>query len=234
MHFTIKHLLFKQFIKQMSSVTDEVKIRCDANGVASTAIDWTNVSMFTVNLPKSTFENYQCNESELFAVNLNEITPFLGLTYGYVTLDTSKALSVTITSGKYSISVKKLEPKDLKPEPNQPQVNFTSGIILKASDFKKFIHNAKKIGNKLRIITNNNSATLEVEGDNSSVVSYNIDTGIYGLDNSLYSIDYLERIAETLTGEISIMFATNHPLYLTTNIGDTGVYNLLLAPRIEA
>lgn len=238
LHATMKYLPFKQLIKQVSNVTNEIHLHV-GDSITSRAIDNSNTVLVEVDLPSSSFEQYKCDGAIDIAIDVSKIMPFLNLTYGFVTIDIHED-RVNLSSGKFALNIATLKKEEVKKEPNSPPLKFEGSSSVEAVKLRGFMKESNKFGDKVRVTIDGygkpTTEFLVLDGGNNEM-KFTIDSGFLGNDgkiSSLYSIELIKDVIDHTTGIIDIELSNDHPIKLGTKIGEFGKVTYLVAPRIES
>ena len=238
LHATMKYLPFKQLIKQVSNVTNEIHLHV-GDSITSRAVNTSNTVLVDVDIPSSSFEQYKCDKPIDAAIDVSKILPFLNLTYGFVTICIDE-YSVNLLSGKFALNIAVLKKDTVKKEPNSSPLKFEGSSSVEAVKLRGFMKESSKFGDKVRVtIGGYGKPTTEflVLDDDSNELEFTIDSGFLGNDgkiSSLYSIELIKDVINHTTGIIDIELSDNHPIKLGTKIGEFGKVTYLVAPRIES
>lgn len=229
----IKYLDFKDIINMVYRLQDECFLNFEDDRLHISCVDTANVALINLDIPKSAFESYDMKPMK-FGIELNKIKQFCDMSYGYITIeqildkDTKSPESLKLTSGKYSLFLRRINENQIKKEPNIPNVELSASTIIKSSDIRKFFKHVADEKIQINIL----NGTTIFKNDN---FKYTIDNGriTNGNIKSFYSGNYLKSLFRDVKGDVIIELSTDHPCKIHLNINGIDIGYYLLAPRIE-
>lgn len=229
----------------ISDFITEASFSIQKEGIKLVAMDPANISMVILDILPSAFTEFRVDEPVELTVNLEALKNALKRAKATdslaLTLEQNK-LKLTV-SGKskkrFFIPLLEREVKERK----VPALDFMTTLELDANEFKDYVDDVSIAGDAVTFDSDKNVFAMSA-GDAGSKVNIELTRGHDALIQiatgqeavrSIYSVDYLKKIAKTaaLADSVSIRFAKNYPLRLDFRALNKLQMSFILAPRIE-
>ena len=166
MSIIIKGDLLKTFVKAVTAVVDDCRLRLTPDGIRVRAIDAGLVSMVIVNIPKESFDIYDVQKEEIYGIDLVNVQQVLNTipANGLVELRFENRW-ITFRSGAMEYSRALLDPEAIRKEPEDPKITLPAEAMLFAGRLKKAIEAAMKVDDSAYIISSKEGLRMSVKGD---------------------------------------------------------------------
>jgi proliferating cell nuclear antigen len=238
--------VLKDIMTIADTITEEIKISCNTDGIELKLVDPAHVAMVKINIPINAFVRYELPNGPLeFGIDVIKILDVLKIKAGTtVTMDFDKSKLVgglTIKTGKIT---KGLLPDDISGmrKPKFPKLDLPTITELKTEDMTDSIKLMEQITDHVQILVNDDGITMTAKGETSQG-EYKIEKTDCTLNHapgievkSLYSLDYLKSMIKTITTiktkDIILNMGDDYPMKIDGIAGPIQ-YSFLLAPRIE-
>ena len=240
--------ILRECVDAVLAVVDEARLKIDKEGWKVRAVDPANVALVDLELRKEAFfeyeeaffeyEEYEKEEEKVVGIPFGKLRDVLRFAAGDVSLSINEKMALQSSAYAYTLSL--LDPSSLRAEPKMPELNFSTKVVVDASDFKKVLKAAEKITEQVAIGVQNESFFVEAEGEMETMrYSLHKDELIHlsgGDCRSLFSLEYLTAMAKGFASDaLTLHISTDHPLKIEFDIADgNGKVVYMLAPRIEA
>jgi proliferating cell nuclear antigen len=124
-----------------------------------------------------------------------------------------------------------------------PKLNFSSKVVLSASEFDKVLSDVQVVSEYISIETEAKLVEFRGKGD-SGEATISLNSESVGLEEievkeksrATYSLDYLTRITKAVSssgGTIAAEYSSKMPLRLECRIANIGRIHFYLAPRVQ-
>jgi proliferating cell nuclear antigen len=232
---------FQPFFEAVNGLVDEAKFRFDADGLSVTAVDPANVGMVNAHLSAEAFTEYDAEEG-VVGLATEKVSDLLDTADERnplrLTRTGEKELTFTVDGFEYAKGC--IKPGSIRKEPDIPRhldlpatVRFDAGLFKRA--VKRCDIAADHVGMAVdpdgpvfRMVTegSTDTATLEVDTGRATFESV-------GEANSIYSLDYLKDMADSIpeNTEVVLLVGEEYPLFIEYGYEGAAV-EYLLAPRI--
>ncbi|PIN90455.1 hypothetical protein COU61_02670 [Candidatus Pacearchaeota archaeon CG10_big_fil_rev_8_21_14_0_10_35_13] len=225
----------------ISELVLEVRFRFDASGMNVVAIDPANVALTALNIPASSFSQYEVN-NENIGISLESLKAVLRRTK----VGSSIVMQTEENNLKIEINDKikrtfRIALIDIEGEQKEiPSLEFSNEVEMSAVDFSEAIEDCKIVADSCRFEIKGGMFVIEASGLNSVKLEFSNDEAkISGEEKkSKYSLEYLQKFSRAckLTDKVKMNFSskneTDYPLRLEFIIGRIGLI-FILAPRVE-
>ena len=244
--FTCYSGLWRKFIGRMKTITDEVKITVNKEGIRTLTVDPAHVCMVDMSIPRKDFYKgkdvinknigYKVKEEFDMGINIDKLentmklidhySPFTGYVQdNNLYIDSEKIhkkITLLDTFGMTDVKIPKLE--------------FDVHAEVKTSDLMLLV---KACDNPASDYITLESDDTEIWGtifEDEDETRIKLGKNVKGKGKSLYSTDYFAGILHGLSGykTVTLNFGTDNPIQIRGEVYDSGTFEYLLAPRIES
>ncbi|MBC7112996.1 MAG: proliferating cell nuclear antigen (pcna) [Candidatus Methanomethyliales bacterium] len=239
--------IWRNIIESISTLVEEGVFIADPTGIRLRAMDPSRVAMVDMELPKTSFESYECTEEVPIGVNFDDMKNIMKRTGGNEKLELEKVekearLKIRFrgkTSRTFSLPLLDLGKEEL----SVPRISFLATVKLPASTLMDAIKDAEVVSDFVKITAEDERLRVTASGDRGEVeVEITKDSGeLLSIElkesaHALYSLTYLSKmmVASDLSDIAILMFSTDMPLRLDFNLPNGGRIVYYLAPRMEA
>jgi proliferating cell nuclear antigen len=207
---------FKNIVASLQIIVEEAVFNLSPDEISFRAWDSSRVAVVNCVLPKSTFEEYTCDQPTKICLSLLEISKFLKGTKGKDPLEISVERNDFITlqvAGEYrkvfnlsTLAIKEEE------EPSFPSLSFDAKLRITSPCFRRMVEDVATMSDHIRIKASENDLTFNGVGDLSNVEL----TLVKGSENLLnfevgkvssasYSANFLLQIAKEASSCSSVV-----------------------------
>lgn len=240
-----------QFLKNalttINTLIEEATFNITPEDVKLRAMDPSRVAMIDLEIPKTSFDQYVCDEPTKLCINITELQKLIKGAGRNETitlkLDPKTArLQITIT-GNYTRTFNMPTLEAAEEEVPTPRVTFTTTAKLTTQGLNQAIGDAQLVSDHVKIQADPEKLILNAKGD---LMGANIelkkgsdtllDLQTNQPSKAIYSLSYLADIikAAAATSEIAtVEFAKDMPIKLDFQQVKGGKLTFYLAPRIE-
>lgn len=235
----INNTIFKIIFESVTRIIDEVTLLCDKEGMHLTALDKSHITFVELDLGKTLFDTYQCDDPIKISIDCEEFLKVLKR------MKTSDILELTIDEGnlitifkgdserKFNIRLIDSEYEPFSP----PEINHPINIQVPSQLLSDALADMRIFSEILKIKVDQDYLKILNTGEiGDGEISYIHGEQINTTVEATYSIPMLENImkASKFSEECILKFGDDKPLSLTFELatGD-GKLSYLLAPRID-
>ena len=236
---------FKDSISIVSDLVIEVKFKAGPNGLKLVAMDPANVAMVIFELFSSCFTEYDVQEAEEMAINLNNLKQVLrrAKSDDILTLETTEDNKLKIilksnTTRSFSLPILEIEDK----EQRVPELTFPIVVEMDSSTLAESIEDVSVVAESVTFLGEKNLLAVKAEGDLSKAfIEIKQDSNtIIKTDSeekfkAKYSLEYLKKMIAggKLNSKVFLYFNTDYPLKLEYKVVDKVLLSFILAPRVD-
>lgn len=247
--FKVNALMFKAFLTLQATMTTEIKMVFDVNGISWKSVDPAHVCMITTEIKNKGIEAYTflSNHDKLeLGIDIEKILSILKsvkkddtVTFDY---DTDKEIQkIYITVGAFVHTVGTMETEAM-PDHKMPHLDLPACFIIDNSLFYDFIKKAGHVSDHLGITTETEKLTMFAKGDTDEVNLVKSREELTLLESnskhtSLFSVDYLLSVISNLKKlfkNIEVRIGSDNPVQLKCSDEYGKSVIVLIAPRIES
>jgi len=239
--------VWKNVIESISTLVEEGVFLVDPTGVRLRAMDPSRVAMVDMELPKATFESFECATETPVGVNFEDMKNIMKRAGSSEKLELEKGddearLKLRFkgkSSRTFSLPLLDLS----KDELSAPRIPFNVTIKTPAGTLLEEIKDAEVVSDFVKVNAEEGQLKISANGDRGEVdVVITKESGeILSMEmkepaHALYSLTYLSKmmVASGLSEIAAIMFSTDMPMRLDFNLASGGKIVYYLAPRMEA
>lgn len=239
--------VWRNVIESISTLVEEGVFIANPTGIRLRAMDPSRVAMVDMELPKSSFESYECTEEVPIGVNFDDMKNIMkrsGVNEKLELEKVEKEARLKIRFRGKSSRTFSLPLLDLgKEELSVPRISFLATIKLPAATLTEAIKDAEVVSDFVKITAEDEKVKVTASGDRGEVeVEITKESGellsveLKESAHALYSLTYLSKmmVASGLSDIAALMFSTDMPLRLDFNLPNGGRIVYYLAPRMEA
>ena len=238
---------FKNLIASLQIIVDEALFNLSPEKILFRAWNSSRVAMVNCTLPKSSFEDYTCDQPTKVCLSLREISKFLKGTKGNEPLEISVARNDLITlrvMGEYQ-KVFNLSTLAIKEEEelSLPSLTFNAKLRITTSCFKQMVEDVATMSDHVRIKASENDLTFDGVGDFGNVeltLAKGSETllnfEVAQVSSASYDANILSQIikeASSCADVVTLEFSTKLPLKLDFELPQQGELVYYIAPRVE-
>ena len=247
--FEIKPEYYKQIHNAINAVCDDCKLNFTKSGVLIKQVDYVNVMMSKIDIPKNTFESFKVTKPETIGYELdlfkegNKKKPiqsmFLNSKVNHkfkiihedgITVNNVVTIAL-ITHDIFNDKVSLIDVSEVRKEPKIPAYNMSCTFELPVHLLRKLVKRGEYIKfevNKSKLICHG-----EPNWHTNPLTILPTDNAI-----TMYSTDFLKDIVKTIprtVNEVTMSMNTDYPCAIEFKICDGQVLvKYILAPRIES
>ncbi|MDA3836008.1 MAG: proliferating cell nuclear antigen (pcna) [Nanoarchaeota archaeon] len=230
--------LFAKSIDLISELVMEVKIKVNEFGLSIVAIDPANVSMVSLKVPKSSFQEFEV-EDENLGISLESLKKVLrrcGKSSALTLERNENMLEIKIEDKiKRSFSLSLIE-IDAEDKEFPAHLEFSSKIDIDSQELTDAIDDCAVVSDACSFVVENGKFVVETKNINKARTEFSSeDVKVNAEDcRSRYSIDYLQKFmkAGKAFDRTHLNFANDHPIRVDFK-SEVVSLSFLLAPRIE-
>jgi len=229
---------FRNIVKAVNSIVEEGKFYATADGLSLGSMDMSHVCYVDLNIPISEFKEYDYDpdQTETFAVNLNELAKIMSRAEGDLTLQTdSRKLNMVFqTDGKTrAFTISTLE-FDLG-EPKKPKLSYVAEAVLDADVLHEILTDAELVGDEAKITIREDEVIINgsntYEGRSYEARVKPVESNVESEASAAFSLVYLRKADEgrRLSDFVRVSLAGNDkPIALSY-----GYVTYIIAPRLS-
>jgi len=241
MRLTARAEVLTEWLKPVSAIVDECRLRFSASQATVSAVDPANVAMVKTDVDAAAFESYETDGGQTIGVRLPKLFDVLSLTDGetpvHIALDESGGRA-TVTAAGLEYSFGTLDPDSIRREPDIPDMDWPVELVLEHAELADAITAADFCAEHLRIRGDADLGYQAAASGDVDELTYSLNPASVargGTADSLFSLDYLHDIIGPLPEEVRVQLGEEVPLDLRYSLldGDCDV-RALLAPRIDS
>ena len=239
--------IWKNVIDSISTLVEEGVFIADPSGIRLRAMDPSRVAMVDMELPKATFESYDCAVEMPIGVNFGDMKNIMRRTGSNEKLELEKLddearLKIRFkgkSSRTFSLPLLDLGKEEL----SAPRISFNATLKIPATVLMEAIKDAEVVSDFVKVVAEDGQMKISASGDRGEVdvvitkesgelLSVELKEGAH----ALYSLTYLSKMmaASSLSEIAVLMFSTDMPMRLDFNPSNGGKIVYYLAPRMEA
>lgn len=235
----------KDSVSVLSELVNEARFKMTKDGLELVAMDPANVAMVIFKLLSSSFTEYDVQQEQSLAINLQNFKQVLkrASPSDVLTLETGPDNKLTIqlkgaTTRTFSLPIIDLEDK----EQRVPNLSFPVTVSTPSAMLNDAISDVDIIAESVSLAAEPEHFSIAAEGDLSKAhieIKSSDDTHIRSDTKAKvkakYSIEYLKKMiqAAKLSDRVDIHFNQDYPLRLDYKVIDKLSMSFILAPRVE-
>lgn len=232
--------IFKSCFDAVSNIVDEVTIHIDTDGVRLKAINRGHTLFVKMNLKRSLFTEFACDEPTFISIDTVELMKVLKRGKGKDKLSLSLSddnCNLIVALGGIYERVFNIRLIDVDYEtPTLPEMDYTAHVDMRTDLFKERMGDVELYSKNVYFTVKDDVFTVSTDGDFGGFKSEYSGVDVNGNGKSKYSLVKINEMlkASKLSESTIINFGNDIPLKVDFNLlGDDGGISFLLAPMLE-
>lgn len=242
---SVKNL--KEVADLLNTVVTEAKFKLDNNGISVKAVDPAHVAMISIDVPKEIFSEYQIDEEEEIALDVERLKAVIKLASSsdLVTISREKE-KLRFEIGNIVKSISLLDNNSVT-TPRIPQISSEYYVVMGKGDLEKGLRAAEDVSDAIRLTLTESDfkARAMSDSEESEMILQKDMLKEINCKNSVkssYPLEYMLKLVKSLasSGDMKLSFKDDYPLTIEFSINpgkdNSGKYIsgvFLLAPRME-
>jgi proliferating cell nuclear antigen PCNA len=237
---------WKQIVDALATLLTEVHLVVSSSGIKLTQYDSSRAAMVDMELPRSVFQQYNCNEEHDICLGVAELVKVSKRMAGddrlVFNLDESeKRFEIKmIGHAERTFKLQLLTPPEERTQKITPSFDVQAEMLSDA--FKHMVKDMGVVSNHLRVNARSDTLTFSGAGDTGEVevvLKLGDESSLFNLRTmneatSMYALSYLTEIAKAISGDsLTLQMTEYKPILLEFSIAESGRMSYLLAPRVE-
>jgi proliferating cell nuclear antigen len=238
---------WKQIVDALATLLTEIHLVISPSGITLTQYDSSRAAMVDMTLPKSVFQEYNCDGEHDVCLGVAEVVKVSKRMAGddrlVFNLDESeKRFEIKmIGHAERTFKLQLLTPPEERTQKITPSFDVQAELLTEA--FKHVVKDIGVVSNHLKITASSDTLTFSGAGDAGEVEvvlkrggdeSSLFNLSIVNEATSMYALSYLTEIAKAMSGDsLTLRMAAYKPILLEFSIAESGGMRYLLAPRVE-
>ena len=230
--------LLSDIISIISELVTEVKIKVTKDGMSLTAVDPANVAMVHFKMPSDLFSEFNLENPEVLAVNLDNFKAVLrrckpGSSLVLEKKENTLRLSIHDRIKRdFSLALLNIDAE----EKEMPEWEFNSVIKLDSDSLVEVIEDCSVVSDACTFSAEPSKFIVEAYGLHSARAEFSSDEVEIHSATSMarFSLEYLNKFIKgaKISTRAQLSFSNNHPMRLDFPTGNV-ILSFVLAPRIE-
>ena len=236
---------FKSLIEALSKLVDEALIKFTSDGMILKALDPARVSLISITIPPSAFEEYNVEEEGRFGFNTTNLLKIIKRA------KKGEALEINILEDKVELVFRGTTTKRFRflnldvaeVEVPEASLEFKVHASLISDPLKNAIKDAETIGDAVEFQAENENELIirglggesvtetRISRESGALISLSVEEP----SKSSYAIEHLKAVLALtkVADTVEVQFSSGMPLKLDFNLSPEGKVEFLLAPKIE-
>lgn len=242
---SVKNL--KEVADLLNTVVTEAKFKLDNNGISVKAVDPAHVAMISIDLPKEIFNEYQIDEEEEIALDVERLKAVIKLASSndLVTISKEKE-KLKFEIGNIVKSISLLDNNSVT-TPRIPQISSEYYVVMGKTELEKGLKAAEDVSDAIRLSLSDSdfkARSMSDSEESEMVLPKDMLKEIFCKNpvKSSYPLEYLLKLVKSLASseDMKLSFKDDYPLTIEFSLNPgkdnpgkqiSGVF--LLAPRME-
>lgn len=231
--------IFKNAFESISRIVDEVTMTADSEALHLKCLSRDHITFVTMDLEKTLFDEYQCDEPEKIAIDCTELMKVLKKckSNDMLEMGTDESSLYLVFKGDATRTFKiRFIDMDYN-NPTPPEIKTPCNIPVPSGLIKDYINDMDLYDEKLDITVDENYLTLSAEGQmGDAEIKYLHGENILQTVRSSFSIPKLQDIfkADKFSQECVLGIGEDMPIIVTFTLpANDGKLGYLLAPRLN-
>ncbi len=242
-------LQFKSIVEAVSSLVDEADFTLTPDGLKLRAMDPSHIAIVDLDMPKDSFEVYQCDSSVRFRISIDnfvkllkrvETGEFMNLQYD----EKEKKVILTMKSDmEREFIVPTLEPS--KEELQLPKLTLPTRVRLKSAALQGLVEDTQILSTNVKISVTEDTLTMTsigsmttskltmVKDKSKALLELTTDKPAISVYNLNYMGEVINKGAK-IAEEVTFNFSSNMPARIEFFMQKAGKIQYYVAPRIES
>jgi len=246
--------LLKKILEAIKDLVNEANLECSASGLELQAMDSSHVSLVTMLLKASGFENYRCDKSISLGINMtsmNKILKCAGNDDSITIRCQDNADSVTfVFESKEKDKVSDFQLKLMAIEAESlgiPEQEYKAVVSMPSAEFMRICRDLSILGDTVNISVSKEGVKFSAAGDigaGNILVKQQKSADKDGINTTIelqepvtlnFALRYLTTFskATSLSDKVKLSLAKDIPVLVEYAIGDMGYLRYYLAPKID-
>jgi proliferating cell nuclear antigen len=235
----------KDAIEAVVNLVEEGVFEISESGLSLKAMDPSQISMISFNMPKAMFSDYSVGEHKRMGVDISKLSKVLarGNPGESVELQVDEGRLHVTFRGKKRKRQFKLPLLDLgEGLEREPKIEYKNQVVMRADALREVLKDAKLLSSHITFILDEKALRVEIKGDEGEIREEFEKEGdelkelkVGGEARATYPLSYMEDIirGSKPDTDITLFIETDRPLKVEYSIvGADAKY--FLAPRIES
>lgn len=233
MKFTARASVLKGMVSVLSSITDNVKLHCEEEGMRIVAVDPAHIAMVVLNIAKADLEGYTGDDSE-YGLDLSKLNSILKLAGDEDDCNMELSDRITVRVGNITRRMAALDTGSMT-DPKVPDIQMDVSVPMKAADLQYIMRTVSDIGDTVTLSVSDKVFKVVSEDDvQSSEFEWTPDGISEGSAQSTFPKDYVLSAVKAIPGRWDVVIGLTSDYPCKIGFGaDTGGW-FLIAPRVEA
>lgn len=236
---------FKSLIEALSKLVDEALIRFTSDGMVLKALDPARVSLISITIPSSAFEEYDVEGESKFGFNTTNLLKIIKRA------KKGETLEISIVEDKVELTFRGTTTKRFKflnldiaeVEVPEASLEFKVQASIVSDPLKNAIKDAETVGDTvefqaeseeeliIRGVGGESVAETRISSESGALISLKVEEP----SKSSYAIEHLKAVLALtkVADTVDVEFSSGMPLKLSFNLSPEGRVDFLLAPKLE-
>lgn len=235
----------KDAIEAVVNLVEEGVFEMGEEGMSLKAMDPSQISMISFNMPKGMFSDYTLGDSRRIGIDISKLSKVLSRG------NSGESVEMLVDEGRLHITFRGKKRKRVFKLPlldlgegleREPKIEYKNRVVLTADALREVIKDAKLVSSHITFIVDEKALRVEIKGDEGEIREEFEKEGeelkvleVGSEAKATYPLSYMEDIIKGSKAdtEITLYIETDRPLKVEYNIvgADAKYY---LAPRIES
>jgi proliferating cell nuclear antigen len=242
---SVKNL--KEIADLLNTVVSEAKFKIDQNGLSVKAVDPAHVAMISIDVPKSSFAEYDVTGEEELSMDVERLKSIIRLAGSNDNVTVTKEKEkLRFEIGTIVKSVSLLDNNSVN-TPRVPQINSESYVLVEKSELERGLKAAEDVSDAIRLTMSPDDfrAKSSSDSEESEMILHKDmlkEIRCTGTIKSSYPLEYLLKFVKSLSTSdvLKLGFKDDYPLTIEFQFGqnrnkpeESMKGSFLLAPRME-
>lgn len=246
--------LLKKILEAIKDLVNEANLECSPSAVQLQAMDSSHVSLVTLLLKGSGFEQYRCDRSLTLGINMTSMSKILkcaGNDDSITLRCQDEADTVTfVFESKEKDKVSDFQLKLMQIDAESlgiPDQEYKAVVSMPSSEFQRICRDLSVLGDTVNISVTKEGVRFAASGDigagnillkqqkSADKESENVTVDLQEPISLNFALRYLATFskATALSDRVKLSLSTDVPLVVEYGIGEMGYIRYYLAPKIE-
>ena len=236
---------FKNIVEALSKIVDECLIRFYEDGMRLKALDPAHVSLISIFIPSSAFDEYQVEGEARFGFITSNLLKLVKRARkgDLLTFEVEEDRVTLEFKGPVTRRYRIVNLDVAEVEIPESSLEFNVSASILSDPLKNAIRDAEVVGDTLEVKAENeeelllrgvgggSEAETRITGESGALISLSVKEP----SRSLYAIEHLKAILSItkVADTVELQFSSNMPLRLEFSLPREGRVEFLLAPKLE-
>ena len=246
-------IIFRKIIESLNALVQEVNIEATNTGLSLQAMDSAHVSLVSLKIQDTGFEEYRCDKNTTLGINLADFSKILKMAKPDDTLtlkaeEDNSYLSILFDNKKtekiaeFQLNLLNLELQSL----GIPETEYPTSIKMSSAEFVSLCRDFTTLSDSIKIEVKGEQVTFSIVGKsgNGKLTLKNntaekIEDQIIITNNEdvccSYGLQYLNSFAKasSLSNVVTLNISAKFPLMIEYEIEEVGFIKFYLAPKMD-